>query len=56
MEEKFGVNITDDDSLKIQSVLDAIQIMHTTYVKEKSNVGTQIETKDNNTEVSPKKE
>src|SRR5690349_17693743 len=25
MEEKFGINISDDDSLKIQSVLDAIQ-------------------------------
>lgn len=43
MEEKFGINISDDDSLKIQSVLDAIQIMHNTYVKEKVNVGTVVE-------------
>ena len=43
MEEKFGINISDDDSLKIQSVLDAIQIMHSYYVKEKVNVGTVVE-------------
>ncbi len=43
MEEKFGINISDDDSLKIQSVLDAIQIMHNYYVKEKVNVGTIVE-------------
>ena len=43
MEEKFGINISDDDSLKIQSVLDAIQIMHSNYVKEKVNVGTVVE-------------
>jgi len=46
MEEKFGINITDDDSLKIQSVLDAIQIMHSYYLKEKVNVGTVLEKKD----------
>ena len=43
MEEKFGINISDDDSLKIQSVLDAIQIMHNYYLKEKVNVGTVVE-------------
>ncbi len=43
MEEKFGINLPDDDSLKIQSVLDAIQIMHSNYVKEKVNVGTLVE-------------
>ncbi len=43
MEEKFGINISDDDSLKIQTVLDAIQIMHSYYVKEKVNVGTIVE-------------
>ena len=42
MEEKFGINVSDDDSLKIQSVLDAIQIMHSYYLKEKVNVGTII--------------
>jgi NADH dehydrogenase (ubiquinone) 1 alpha/beta subcomplex 1 len=51
MEEKFGINISDDDSLKIQSVLDAIQIMHSNYVKEKVNVGTVVE-KDTSTDVS----
>lgn len=43
MEEKFGININDEDSLKIQSVLDAIQIMHGYYLKEKVNVGTVVE-------------
>ena len=43
LEEKFGLNISDDDSLKIQTVLDAIQIMHGYYVKEKVNVGTIVE-------------
>jgi acyl carrier protein len=43
MEEKFGINISDDDSLKVQTVLDAIQIMHGYYVKEKVNVGTIVE-------------
>lgn len=54
MEEKFGINISDDDSLKIQTVLDAIQIMHTYYVKEKVNVGTIVENKDNPTPTVPK--
>ncbi len=43
MEEKFGINVSDDESLKVQSVLDAIQIMHSTYLKEKVNVGTVVE-------------
>lgn len=54
MEEKFGINISDDDSLKIQSVLDAIQIMHSYYVKEKVNVGTVVE-KNESSDVSPSK-
>jgi len=46
MEEKFDINISDDDSLKIQSVLDAIQIMHSYYLKQKVNVGSVVENKD----------
>jgi acyl carrier protein len=46
MEEKFDINISDDDSLKIQSVLDAIQIMHSYYLKQKVNVGSIVENKD----------
>jgi NADH dehydrogenase (ubiquinone) 1 alpha/beta subcomplex 1 len=46
MEEKFNINISDDDSLKIQTVLDAIQIMHSYYLKEKVNVGSVVERKD----------
>lgn len=52
MEEKFGINIPDDDSLKIQSVLDAIQIMHSHYVKTKGNVGTVVENQETK-EVNP---
>ena len=48
MEEKFNVNITDDDSLKIQSVLDAIQIMHKAYISTHCNVGTQVDVKAEN--------
>lgn len=46
MEEKFDINISDDDSLKIQSVLDAIQVMHSYYVKQKVNVGSVVENSD----------
>lgn len=46
MEEKFDINISDDDSLKIQSVLDAIQIMHSYFLKQKVNVGSVVENKD----------
>lgn len=42
MEEKFGINIPDEETLKIQSVLDAIQVMHSHFLKDKVNVGTQI--------------
>jgi len=48
MEEKFDINISDDDSLKIQSVLDAIQVMHSYYVKQKVNVGSIVENLDSN--------
>lgn len=34
MEEKFNINLTDDESLKIQSVLDAIQIIHKAFLSE----------------------
>jgi acyl carrier protein len=54
MEEKFGINVSDDDSLKIQSVLDAIQIMHSYYLKEKVNVGTVLEKKEDEKNVSSK--
>jgi hypothetical protein len=50
MEEKFGLNISEDDSLKVGSVLDAIQIFHSYYVKEKlapsTDVAEKNETKD----------
>lgn len=49
MEEKFGINITDDESLKIQSVLDAIQIMHSNYktkLQESTEVAEDKSTKD----------
>ena len=45
MEEKFDINISDDDSLKITTVLDAIQIMNNYYFKTKtSNSGIVQET------------
>ena len=47
-EEKFGVEVTDEESLKIQSVLDAIQIMHSAYVKTNTSVGTEVENKNEN--------
>ena len=43
MEEKFGINVSDDDSLKIQTVLDAIQIMNNYYFKTKSTTNTLVE-------------
>jgi acyl carrier protein len=42
MEEKFGLNISEDDSLKVGSVLDAIQIFHSHYVKEKLAPSTEV--------------
>ena len=38
--------ITKED--KIQSVLDAIQVMHSYYVKQKVNVGSIVENLDSN--------
>lgn len=35
----------DDDSLKIQSVLDAIQIMHREFVKSHCTGGNEVEVK-----------
>jgi acyl carrier protein len=45
MEEKFGINISDEDSLKIQTVLDAIQIMNQYYLKEKVGKSDIVEDK-----------
>jgi hypothetical protein len=42
MEEKFDLNISEDDSLKITSVLDAVQIFHDYYVKQKLAPQTEI--------------
>ncbi len=56
MEEKFGINMLDDDTLKIQSVLDAIQMCHSYYLKTKSNVGTEVEKKDDKNELENKRE
>ena len=37
--------LIDDESLKIQSVLDAIQIFHKSFVASHCNVGTKVEEK-----------
>jgi hypothetical protein len=46
MEEKFDLNISEDDSLKITSVLDAIQIFHDYYVKTKLGPQTEVAEKE----------
>lgn len=48
MEEKFNINISDDESLKIQTVLDAIQIMHSNFLKQRADVGSSVEGSSNN--------
>lgn len=39
----------EDDANKINSVLDAIQIFHSHFVKTKANVGTEIKEKNDTT-------
>lgn len=48
MEERFNVNISDDEALKIQSVLDAIQIMHKAFIAAHCGTGSNIEVKEDN--------
>ena len=44
-------NIEDDDALKVQTVLDAIQLFHTCHLKNLNTSSTSPVTKEDSTEV-----
>ena len=45
MEESFGFDLTNQDAEKINTVMDAIQIFHSYYVKRQQPATTQGEQK-----------
>ena len=48
MEEKFNVNISDEESMKIETVLDAIQTMHKAYIDQHGGKNSSIDIKNDN--------